>query len=69
MRGLTPLEHEELAALLSPGERVFHGPTLDALLTSGRAREYDHDGDGMCRIAPSEAGLLALRLWPLVRVG
>lgn len=73
MRGLTLLEYSELSALLTSGERVFHGPTLEALMLSGRIREVDHDvddaGEPTFRLVPSEAGQIALCLWPLNRCG
>jgi hypothetical protein len=66
---MTDLEHAELCALGSPGERTFDGPTLDALELQCRVFSYDFAPDGSYRMAASELGRLALNLWPLIRIG
>ena len=74
MRGLTPAEHGVLSFMASivPGVEAIEFPSCDVeetterLVAGGRVRTYRGEDDRgfYTRYAITDAGRLALRLWP-----
>ncbi len=69
MLGLTPIDRRELERLRQTegGEGWFDGLALDRLEAAGRIERYDVVPDGTYSLRVTEAGMLALRVCPIVQ--